>query len=185
MSSVTDIASSPRMRFSAAFDELEIAYDRKVTVSRREVYWKYLKKIPIEDLVGAVSLCVDSYTTFPKIPQWRKMAERCRRMRDERVNQAHKTGDGVPLRELPRPDHGGVFCEKCRDTGWQYIAQWVEEQQREYPAVKKCCRDGSNPRVKALFNLRGGAASSRPYFEDEGEKEAASRREEREPSMFE
>jgi hypothetical protein len=183
MADVTDIASSPRMRFSAAFDELEVAYDRKVTVSRREVYWKYLKKVPIDDLVAAVSMCVDSYTTFPKIPQWRKAADRCRRMREERENKAWKTGDGVPLKELPRPDHGGYFCGKCRDTGWEAKRQWIEESQREYDVVAKCCRDGSNPRVSALMNL--GARASRPYFQDEGEKEAASRREEREPGMFE
>lgn len=185
MADVHDIASSPRMRFSAAFDELEVAYDRKVTVSRREVYWKYLKKVPIDDLVAAVSLCVDHYTAFPKIPQWRKMAELVRRRRDESVGPT-RTGDGVPLKELPAPASGPFFCNKCSDKGWEPIQQWVEEMGAHYPAVRKCCRDGSNPRVTALFNLRIGAAPKPgPYFEDENEKEAASRREEREPSMFE
>jgi hypothetical protein len=179
-----DIATSPRMRFSAAFDELELAYDRKLALGRREVYWKYLRRVPIDDLCAAVALCITSYTTFPKVPQWAKLAERVRKSRAAGIQ---KTGDGIPIRgELPRPDHGGYFCELCRDTGWFEVKQWIKENAREYTAVRKCCREGNNPRVAVLFDLKpAGAPASAPYFQDEGEKEAASRREEREPTMFE
>jgi hypothetical protein len=173
-----NIATSPRMRFSAAMDELELAYNLKIATLRREVYWKYLKKVPIDHLVDAVPLIVEHYTSFPKIPQWRKMAERVR-VRNE---APYQTADGVPLKALPSPEGGGVFCALCNDTGWQRCQQWIEQDQRMYDAVKPCCRDGSNPRVKAAMKLGGKA--KRPHFQDEGQAETREARAESEPTIF-
>lgn len=173
-----NLATSPRMRFSAAMDELEVAFNVKIATLRREVYWKYLKKVPIDHLSGAVELLVESYTTFPKIPQWRKMADRVRMRREA----PHQTGDGIPLKELPRPESGGVFCLLCEDTGWQRVRQWILKDQREYDAVKPCCREGKNPAVTFRFKL--GGKVKRPHFHDEGQAESREARAEAEPTLY-
>lgn len=180
MADVTDIASSPRARFGAAMDELEIAYNLKIATLRRDVYWKYLKRVPIDDLVGAVALIVESYTSFPKIPQWRKMAERFRKLA---VQPTH-TGDGVPInRQLPAPPPGQiVFCHACRDTGWAETT--VVKHEMTYSAVRACeCRiNKTNPLVVAKWNLN--AKKQKAHFQDEGAEETHEHRRAEKADLF-
>jgi hypothetical protein len=48
--------------------------------------------------------------------------------------------------------------------------------------VKPCCRDGTNPAVKARFKL--GGKSKGPHFHDEAGAETRASRESADPTMF-
>lgn len=131
-------------RFARAIGRMVLAFDKKLTEARIDLYWERLKDVPIEVLEESVPILIEQLVSFPKVAQVRRACDEAERKRQWRADQ------------YTPPADGSAFCEACEDTGWIRGTMYVDIYGKDVACVRPCeCRKG-NP----VYRAKLGAAQN-------------------------
>lgn len=104
-----------RTKFAGIMGELEVAFQRRTSTTRVEVYWRYLHALDIKQLHRAAVLFIEDVGKFPSIADWKKLVKKLEAAKAQRERGRFER---VP----------GIYCEVCEDTGRRFWEGTVENK---------------------------------------------------------